>query len=59
MVDPGDHDALVDALDAVVADEALRARLVAAGTAWSAGFSWERCGAGLEELYRDAAGGHG
>jgi len=40
MVDPGDHDALVDALDAVVADEALRARLVAAGTAWSAGFSW-------------------
>ena len=42
-----------------MADEALRARLVAAGTAWSAGFSWERCGAGLEELYRDAADGRG
>ena len=27
--------------------------------AWSARFSWERCGAGLEELYRDAAGGAG
>ena len=59
MVDAGDHGALVDALDAVMADEALRARLVAAGTAWSAGFSWERCGAGLEELYRDAADGRG
>ena len=57
MVEPGDHDALVDALDSCLADEALRARLIAAGGAWSARFSWERCGAGLEELYRDAAGG--
>ncbi len=60
MVAPGDHDALVEALEAGVADDTLRARLVAAGAAWSARFSWERCGAGLEELYRDAAGGgHG
>ena len=59
LVDPGDHGALVEALDACVADEALRARLAAAGTAWAARFSWERCGAGLEALYRDAAGGHG
>ena len=59
MVDPGDHDALVQALDACVTDESLRARLVQAGAAWSARFSWLRCGAGLEELYRDAAGGAG
>lgn len=57
MVEPGDHDALVDALDSCLADEALRARLIAAGATWSARFSWERCGAGLEYLYRDAAGG--
>ena len=59
MVDAGDHGALVGALDACLADEALRARLVAAGAARSARFSWERCGAGLEELYRDAASRHG
>ena len=59
MVDPGDHGGLVEALDSCLSDEALRAGLVAAGAAWSARFSWERCGAGLEELYRDAAGRHG
>jgi glycosyltransferase involved in cell wall biosynthesis len=57
MVDPGDHDGLVAALDACLSDESLRAKLTEAGVAWSARFSWERCGAGLEELYRDAAGG--
>jgi len=57
MVEPGDHDALVLALEASLVDDALRRRLVAAGTARSSGFSWERCGAGLEELYLDAAGG--
>ena len=59
LVDPGDHDGLVAALDACVSDESLRTRLTEAGAAWSARFSWERCGTGLEELYRDAAGGGG
>jgi len=59
MVDAGDHDGLVAALDACVADDSLRARLQETGVAWSARFSWDRCGAGLEELYRDAAGGAG
>ncbi len=59
MVEPGDHDGLVAALDASLVDEALRGRLVAAGAAWSARFSWERCATGLEGLYRDAAGGTG
>jgi glycosyltransferase involved in cell wall biosynthesis len=57
MVEAGDHDALVLALEASLVDDALRRRLVAAGTSWSSRYSWERCGAGLEALYRDAAGG--
>jgi glycosyltransferase involved in cell wall biosynthesis len=56
LVPPHDHDALAMALDAVLGDTAVRARLVEAGRTWSARFSWERCGAGLERLYRDAAG---
>ena len=56
LVDPGDHDGLAAALDACLADDALRARLIAAGSAWSARFTWERCGAGLEDLYSDAVG---
>jgi glycosyltransferase involved in cell wall biosynthesis len=59
LVDPGDHEALVEALDACLADETLRARLIAAGAAWSARFSWERCADGLEDLYRAAAGARG
>ncbi len=57
MVDAGDHDGLVAALDASLADDSLRRTLHAAGVAWSARFSWDRCGAGLEELYRAAADG--
>ena len=56
LVDTGDEDALAGAIDALFGDDALRSRLVAAGRAWSARFSWERCAEGLEVLYRDAAG---
>jgi glycosyltransferase involved in cell wall biosynthesis len=60
LVDAGDDDALVDALERVLDDPVLRQRLVAAGAARAASFSWERCGEGLSGLYRDAAGaGHG
>ncbi len=59
MVGVGDHDALVDALHQAIGDETLRQRLVAAGTAQNAAFSWSRCGAGLAQLYRDVAGAHG
>jgi alpha-1,3-rhamnosyl/mannosyltransferase len=59
LVDPGDEDGLAGALDTVLGDDALAAGLVAAGRSWSARFSWERCGAGLESLYREAAGGAG
>jgi len=36
-------------------DPAVRARLVAAGRAQAAWFSWGRCADGLYGLYRDAA----
>lgn len=59
LVEPGDVDALAAAIDGCLGDEALRNRLVAAGRAWAARYSWESCGAGLEQLYRDVAGGSG
>jgi glycosyltransferase involved in cell wall biosynthesis len=56
LVDVGDRDALAAALDQCLADDEVRQRLIAAGTAWVARFSWASCGEGLERLYRDAAG---
>jgi glycosyltransferase involved in cell wall biosynthesis len=56
LVDVGDHDGLVEALDGVLGDAALRERLVVAGVARVASFSWDRCGEGLDRLYRDVAG---
>jgi glycosyltransferase involved in cell wall biosynthesis len=56
LVDVGDRDALAAALDQCLADDEVRRRLIAAGTAWVARFSWASCGEGLERLYRDAAG---
>ncbi|HEX3334062.1 MAG TPA: glycosyltransferase family 1 protein [Acidimicrobiales bacterium] len=56
LVDPGDADDLAAGLDACLSDEGTREALIAAGTVRSARFSWERCGEGLETLYRDAAG---
>jgi glycosyltransferase involved in cell wall biosynthesis len=59
LVDVGDHEGLVDALATCLGDEVARRRLVAAGAAWSARYSWERCGDELEVLYRDAAAARG
>jgi glycosyltransferase involved in cell wall biosynthesis len=59
MVEPGNHDALVHALQSGLGDESERQRLRAAGTDRVALFSWERCGEGLEALYRDVAGSAG
>ena len=59
LVEPGDHDGLVDALSRCLGDEEERGRLIAAGTEWSARYSWDRCGEGLETLYRDAAADRG
>jgi glycosyltransferase involved in cell wall biosynthesis len=53
LVEPGDQDGLAGALTECFDDEALRVRLIAAGESWVRRFSWARCGAELEELYRD------
>ncbi len=58
LVDPGDADALAGAVAACLRDDELRARLVGAGRSRSRGFTWERCGAELEDLYRDVAEDH-
>ncbi|MDP9404654.1 MAG: glycosyltransferase family 4 protein [Actinomycetota bacterium] len=59
LVAAGDHEALAEALALVLDDESFRASLVGRGRAHAARFSWERCGAGLSELYRRAAGREG
>jgi glycosyltransferase involved in cell wall biosynthesis len=55
LVDVGDHDGLVEALDRVLLDPVLRRQLVVAGADRASSFSWDRCGAGLAQLYRDIA----
>ena len=52
----GDAPALADALAAALSDEGLRARLVAAGHAQVARYSWDRCAAGMVDLYARAVG---
>jgi glycosyltransferase involved in cell wall biosynthesis len=59
LVEVGDHDGLVEALVTCLADEVERGRLIAAGAAWTARYSWERCGDELEALYRAAAARRG
>ena len=53
----GDDAALAEGLAGLAGDTEERARLVKAGHARAAEFSWDRCAAGLERLYVDAAGG--
>lgn len=55
LVPPRDTSALAAALGTVLHDEALAARLRAAGLRRAAGFSWERTAHGLAGLYRRAA----
>ncbi|MEO7398347.1 MAG: glycosyltransferase family 1 protein [Ilumatobacteraceae bacterium] len=55
MVDAADTDALAGALHGVVSDEAQQARLVAAGDARLACFSWDETGRCLAALYRRLA----
>jgi glycosyltransferase involved in cell wall biosynthesis len=55
MVDVGDHDGLAEALEHALEDEATRRRLQSAGQTRAATYTWERCGAGLEDLYRQVA----
>jgi glycosyltransferase involved in cell wall biosynthesis len=56
LVEPDDGDALTEALVTVLGDAERRAELVDKGRCRAARFTWEECGAGLAELYSDAAG---
>jgi glycosyltransferase involved in cell wall biosynthesis len=53
-VDPRDADALAEALRQVLGDEALRERLVAAGRARAAEFTWARMAQRTADVYREA-----
>jgi glycosyltransferase involved in cell wall biosynthesis len=55
LVPVADASALASALAEVATDTALRARLVAAGRARAATFTWDRYVDGLERLYREIA----
>ena len=56
LVPPGDVDALADGLARVLADDDVRAAVVARGRRRVEAFSWDRCADGLADLYRRAAG---
>ncbi len=59
---PGDVDALAAALDRVLTDTTLRARLTSAGTARLSAYSWDRTALALVDEYvtlRAGAGGRG
>lgn len=57
MFDPDDPEDLAAALTELLVDEALRARLIAAGTLNARRFSWERAARLTMRVYRQAAGG--
>ncbi len=55
LVAPRDRHALAEALASVVDSEETAAALRAFGAARAATFAWEKCAAGLVDLYREAA----
>jgi glycosyltransferase involved in cell wall biosynthesis len=55
LPDPGDDDAIADALARVLTDSALRDDLIARGSALTKHYSWERQGSAFAQLYQDAA----
>jgi glycosyltransferase involved in cell wall biosynthesis len=55
-VDPDDADAIAGAIRALLADDALRARLAAAGLRRAAAMTWPRCVAATRAAYRDVLG---
>jgi glycosyltransferase involved in cell wall biosynthesis len=59
LVDPLDVDDIASAVQRLLADEDLRQRLGDDARARAAGFTWERTGAALAGVYREAAGSSG
>ncbi len=52
LVEPGDVEGFADAIEQVALDERLRDRLIVAGRARAAKFTWARAGAACLDLYR-------
>lgn len=55
LIDPSDVDALTDALEQVIADAPLRARLIEQGRRRAAEYSWRRAAMALLDVYRKVA----
>jgi glycosyltransferase involved in cell wall biosynthesis len=55
LVPPDDPDALAQALDRILTDDAARAEVLTAGRDRAASFRWDTTVAGLHDLYRRAA----
>jgi glycosyltransferase involved in cell wall biosynthesis len=56
LVDPGDPDAIADAVRRVLDDEPLARKLSEAGRTRAAEFTWAKTAAGLKEMYRELRG---
>jgi glycosyltransferase involved in cell wall biosynthesis len=54
LIDPSQVTGFSDAVQAVLTDEQLRGRLIAAGRKHAAAFTWERCAQRTVDVYRDA-----
>lgn len=54
FVPPDDEEALADALERVLSDDALQTRLMKAGRNQVAAYSWKACAEGLVDLYERA-----
>ena len=52
LVEPGDAEAFADAMEQAAFDEGLRARLIPAGRAQAAKFTWQRAALATLDLYR-------
>ena len=52
LVEPGDAEAFADAMERAAFDEELRARVIPAGRAQAANFTWARAAAATFDLYR-------
>ncbi len=55
LVDPDDDHGMAVALNAVIEDEPLRQRLIAAGLRRALSFTWEQCAERTVEIYRTVA----
>ena len=56
LVDPEDPSAIADGIEALLADDGRRERLVERGRARAAEFTWDRAAAETEAVYREVAG---